>query len=116
MTDHRASHEPHEPSQPSWLHEPCPAWCTREHREDDHPEDRVHQDDGVVIAAVLGDAHPTTLAVSGRPTELVVQRYRPIPRRTPTWLRIEEPEGGSRTPLLLTDETAVRLRRALPEE
>jgi hypothetical protein len=85
------------------------------HREDDHPEDRIHQDDGVVIAAVIGDAHPTTLAVTGRPTELVVQRYRPIPQRSPTWLRIEEPEG-SRTPLLLlTDETADRLRRALPE-
>lgn len=114
MTDQQTVPEPRGPDRPSWLHEACPSWCTREHREDDHPEDRIHQDEGVVIAAVVGDAHPTTLTVTARATELVVQRYRPIPHLTPTWVRIVEPEGG-RAPLLLTEETARRLGRALPD-
>lgn len=29
-------------SRARWQEDDCPAWCTREHRDDDHPEDRRH--------------------------------------------------------------------------
>lgn len=111
MTDERASSESREQSRPSWLHDPRPDWCTREHHEDDHPEDRIHQDDGVVIAANVGDPDPLTLAITGRATELVIQRCRSTGSAVPTWVRISETEGPAG--LTLTEETAGLLQRRL---
>jgi hypothetical protein len=36
-------------SRPSWLSEPCPAWCTRSHHDDDHPDDRWHDSETTLV-------------------------------------------------------------------
>ena len=99
---------------PSWLTSPCPSWCTRPHREHDHPEDRRHQADGVVIPAVLGRVDPGGLSLGAQPGEIVVQRVRDLPASAPTWWVVAESELA-RTPLVLSHESAARLRSALPE-
>jgi hypothetical protein len=31
-----------EPARSGWTFESCPRWCTRQHDDDDHPDDRYH--------------------------------------------------------------------------
>lgn len=77
--------------QPSWMAEECPAWCVREHAEDDHPEDQRHQGRAIEVDAVLAsDAVP---GAAGTPTSLVVQLDQPVGGRT-VWLRIEASEAA----------------------
>ena len=40
-------------SVPTWQVDPCPDWCTIEHQEHDHPDDRAHRDDGVAVAITI---------------------------------------------------------------
>lgn len=112
MTEERASPESRGPSQPSWLLGPCPDWCTRTHRESDHPEDRSHQDDGVALAVIAGDLDPETLDIHPRSTELTVRRFLPVDHPHGPWWRIEDSEGRSRR-LILSDESARALVAAL---
>lgn len=114
MTEERASPESRGSGRPSWLHEPCPEWCTRVHRESDHPEDRRHQDDGVAIAAVAGDVDPDTLTIHPRSTELTVRRFLPIGPPHRIWWQIEDSEGRS-SRLLLSDESARALLAVLAD-
>ena len=100
---------------PTWLPAPCPAWCTRTHGQHDHPEDRVHRDEGVVVPAVVGRLEPVRLRYLAEPAELVVQRVRELPEAAPTWVVIAEAEGAGTT-LVLSDESARRLRSALPDD
>jgi hypothetical protein len=102
-----------EPARPSWLPGPCPTWCTRRHREQDRPEDRLHQDDGVVLAAVVGRLDETTLRPVPHPAELVVRLVREAAEQAPTWVVVAETEEAGLT-LLLTRDSAVALRAALP--
>ena len=37
----------------SWQSEPCPAWCTRRHADDDHPDDRYHDSAPAQVPAIL---------------------------------------------------------------
>ena len=87
---------------PSWLAEGCPAWCTREHHEDDHPEDRRHQSDGTLIAV-----HESTTAIpvgSARSVEVAAYLDQPVAEGT-CWLRVESLDSpGMR--LALTVESA----------
>jgi hypothetical protein len=71
---------------PTWLGETCPAWCTREHREDDHPEDRRHQSTARIIAVDV-----PTAAIPGETTQAVeVAVYLDQPVAQPVrWLRVE---------------------------
>lgn len=41
---------------PSWLTEPCPAWCAGDHAEGDHPEDHAHRSSGVDVPVVTRSA------------------------------------------------------------
>lgn len=45
-----------------WQQQPCPAWCTVEHTDHDHPDDRSHRDDGVPVPIVMR----TRTVVDGR--------------------------------------------------
>lgn len=38
---------------PSWLSEPCPPWCVADHKETDHPADRVHDSAAVEVPGVI---------------------------------------------------------------
>jgi hypothetical protein len=104
--------EPSGRARPSWQRAPCPAWCTRVHLEDDHPEDRLHQDDGVVIPAILADVDPVDLRKVPFATELVVQRSQTMVGDLQVWVLIGEAETSRR--LTLSLETIPRLRASLP--
>lgn len=39
-------------SRPSWQSDECPPWCTNEHGELDHPDDRVHRSSSVAVPVI----------------------------------------------------------------
>ncbi|MDQ1129846.1 hypothetical protein [Microbacterium sp. SORGH_AS_0888] len=40
---------------PIWQRDDCPPWCDGEHRDDDHPDDRIHAAAGVGVPVTLRD-------------------------------------------------------------
>lgn len=38
---------------PEWQQSECPPWCTVTHADADHPDDRAHRDDGLMIPALF---------------------------------------------------------------
>lgn len=97
---------------PSWLRERCPDWCTRVHLEDDHPEDRIHQDDGVVMAAVVARVEPPSHLADPRPAEILIRRWRPVGSPQHTWVTIGDTEDA-RHSLHLWSKNLPELREAL---
>lgn len=96
---------------PSWLDESCPAWCTREHREEDHPDDHYHQSEATVVPAVAGPGDTVPLTASLTATTLGVRVGRHVGDDL-TWLVVEALEAP-RPRLVLTAESAGALHRAL---
>lgn len=100
-----------ESSRPSWLNESCPPWCLREHEEDDHPEDREHRGDAVVIGVVASGADEVAVGDLLRPIDLVVQLHRRV--GVPVeWVSIE-PAQARQPRLALTRGSARALADAL---
>jgi hypothetical protein len=97
---------------PTWLPAPCPSWCTGTHGRHDHPEDRLHRGEGLVVPAVVGRLETTRLRYRAEATELVVQRVRELPEDAPTWVVITESEGAG-SALVLSAESARRLGSVL---
>jgi hypothetical protein len=99
-------------ARPSWLAEACPPWCTREHLENDHPEDRRHQSVGSVVSVELTATEIP--ADAARSVELAAYLDQPVgqPR---CWLRLE-----STDPLWLriamTTDSAPEAIEALTDE
>jgi len=114
MTDGHHTPQASRGARPSWLTEPCPPWCTREHHEDDHPEDRIHQDDGVVIPVVLAEIDSATMRPTPRAVELVIRKVGPIADDRSTWISIQETEGPDNY-LLLSEQSAGLVSRTLQE-
>lgn len=98
-------------SSPSWLNESCPRWCLREHGEDDHPEDREHRGDAVVISVLASGADDVAVDDLLRPTELVVQLHRRV-GAVVEWVSIE-PAQTRQPRLALTRGSARALADAL---
>lgn len=99
---------------PSWLDEACPAWCAREHHEDDHPEDRQHRSRGIEVAGVVADRDRVTMRQVARGTELVVQRSQHL-GGAESWVAISDAEA--RDPSLeVSAETAERLGSVLLDQ
>ncbi|WGX97977.1 DUF6907 domain-containing protein [Nocardioides sp. L-11A] len=100
-----------ESSRPTWLDEPCPSWCLREHDEDDHPEDREHRGEPVDLAVVATgeDAVPVTDALA--PLDLIVQLHRRVGAPV-EWVSIE-PAEARQPRLALTRGSARALATAL---
>lgn len=95
---------------PTWLREPCPPWCTGEHWEGDHPDDRVHRSGLTTLAGFLArGAVPTEF--EEEPAHLVVQVLRPVGGAT-TWVQVREAEGAHHR-LTLTSATARALGASL---
>lgn len=100
-----------EGTRPTWLLEACPAWCTRAHLEDDHPEDRYHESfpTSVPVVAATADTIPATASLTAM--NLLVQLHRHIGELV-EWIAIEPTE--SRQPrLILTRESARTLALAM---
>ncbi len=88
---------------PTWLEEPCPSWCARAHHEDDHPDDRFHQSDGQLVAALAGSGGaPVDERVA--PTTIVVRmgRYAGAAR---SWIDLAAADPGL-PHLVMSVETA----------
>jgi hypothetical protein len=99
---------------PSWLLEPCPAWCTREHEEDDHPEDRYHASEATCLPAIGATADTVPAAASADAFDLIVHIRRQLDDPT-DWVTIEPAQ--TRLPrLTLTRESTLWLVRALDEQ
>ncbi|GAA1527942.1 DUF6907 domain-containing protein [Nocardioides humi] len=99
---------------PTWLLEPCPAWCTREHVEDDHPEDRYHSSEASVVPAIATDEDRLPPSASADAVELIVGMTRPVGELI-EWVTIE-PSLSRQPRLTLTRESAQRLLDALAEQ
>lgn len=96
---------------PTWLEEPCPAWCARRHEEDDHPEDRYHQSEGALLAGIAGAADTVPLTASLRATSLAVHLGR-HPGEESAWVAVEALDD-LHPRLILTAQTARTLAREL---
>ncbi|WP_244931802.1 hypothetical protein [Nocardioides sp. W7] len=99
---------------PSWLVEPCPPWCVREHREDDHPEDRYHQSQASHLPVVAGSTDTIPMTDSLEAVDVVVRRGRHL-GEVVEWLAIESDDLRSLR-LLLTVESATALTSALADQ
>lgn len=95
---------------PTWLREECPAWCTGDHAEDDHPEDRVHRRALAELPAVLAEGDlPTRWHAAAR--TLVVERLRAVGRPA-EWLRVQDADDARRH-LVIDPASARRLAEVL---
>jgi hypothetical protein len=88
----------------------CPAWCRRHHGRADHPEDRLHQSDPLLVPVVLGDLH-LSHGAGARADSLVLRLVQPVDAST-AWLEAV-PEEGRSAYLLVTAESARRLAEAM---
>ncbi|WP_244931823.1 hypothetical protein [Nocardioides sp. W7] len=89
---------------PSWSIEPCPPWCVREHREDDHPEDRYHQGEAAQLPVVAGHTDTIPMTATLQAVELTIRQGRHHGHAL-EWLAIEADDQHSLR-LLLTLESA----------
>lgn len=89
----------------------CPDWCSREHADSDHVEDRIHQSEPRWIPAVVRRSPLFSSDGPGEPAELMAQALRRFDSQQ-TWVCVREPEGLSALPLLSV-ATAQRLALAL---
>lgn len=102
-----------DPPRPSWLTGPCPAWCTRQHAEDDHPEDRYHQSQPTLAAAIAGTGDAVPVTASLQPATLAARAGRYADDDL-TWLVVEPLEG--RPYLVITAASARGLVHVLQEQ
>lgn len=102
------------PRRPSWLDEACPRWCTREHGEDDHPEDRYHQGEPSVFTTVAGSDDGVAPGASLQPMALGVRLGRQVGDER-TWLLVE-PLDGRRPRAVLSVHAAQALARHLARQ
>lgn len=79
---------------PTWLEEKCPEWCTRMHLEDDHPEDRYHQDDGTIVPSIVAVLECRTMRRVAHPEELVIQRSQ-WPSDPQVWVSVTAMESST---------------------
>ncbi|MFT4263273.1 MAG: hypothetical protein QM572_07830 [Nocardioides sp.] len=96
-------------SPPTWLTEPCPVWCARDHAEDDQPEDRAHRSAGVSVAVIA--ARPRIGRPEAQPRELVLTRFQ-HPGDPRSWVALEL--DGRIATLLLSAESYRALRSVDP--
>ncbi|MFT4210245.1 MAG: hypothetical protein QM626_00095 [Microbacterium sp.] len=106
---------------PTWQRTPCPPWCAGGHREDDHPEDRVHRSAGLTVPVVSR----RVLSVDPMRYQVVAQEFevglsRPDDSAT-TWLYLGAGPGecvevslGSCADLVRALESTVRRAGVVP--
>jgi hypothetical protein len=95
---------------PSWQLDDCPAWCVVDHREDDHPDDRVHRTDAPSVPVIARSRRfdpDLTFEVDAADFEVGVSRR---DGDVETWIYVG---GGSGQQIEITRESAARLVRAL---
>jgi hypothetical protein len=99
------------PARPSWLAEPCPRWCRREHHEQDHAEDRYHQSEATAFPAIVAvePSVPATASLEALALVVWIGRYA---GEFEEWAVIEPVE--QREPrMVMTADSAAALARTL---
>lgn len=89
-------------NRPDWQAEDCPPWCAREHLNDDHPEDRIHQSEPRAVPAL----RRRSLLPEDRPerTELEITIASTMASSSSArWIMMGEGEGPA---LLILDEAS----------
>ncbi len=103
----------HDPTGPSWQSRPCPPWCVRTHREDDHPDDRFHDSRSTRVPVVLldrdVDAGPGRWSHDLTDLAIVVSQHDTADEVVVLVGR----EDDTRQQLHLSAESAARLAKAL---
>lgn len=78
------------PHPPTWLTEPCPAWCVVLHADDDHPADRSHQSASLAVPVTqlrgIGE-HPPPPGDAVDTLDLAVVLHRRV-GAAQTWLYV----------------------------
>ncbi len=91
---------------PSWLNEPCPAWCVRAHAETDPPDDRAHMSDAIEIPVIERVTSPTEggIVYERCATALQIGLHRVV-GESETWVYLGDGERrGFEIPLPLARE------------
>ena len=100
-------------SRPSWQADECPPWCTGEHGERDHPDDRVHRGRSTAVPVVARrawfDGEGIRRSAEAVDFEVALSRVDGEPE---TWLYVGAGPGLS---IEVTAESAERLVRAMAE-
>ena len=88
----------------------CPAWCVRDHRSADHPEDRLHQSPPrhAVLVTSAPSVDPDAAAVAAP----VVGRLLQLFGSTEVWVEVAAEEGDEFR-VVLTAGSARRLATVL---
>ena len=96
-----------EESRPSWQSDPCPPWCTGEHAELDHPDDRVHRSRSMAVPVVARRTwfEGEGIRRSAEATEFEVALSR-VDGESETWLYVG---AGPALSIEVTAESADRL-------
>lgn len=90
-------------NRPEWQTEDCPPWCAREHLDTDHPEDRIHQTEPLIVPAL----RRRSLLPEDRPqrTDIEAMLAARVGDNSPLWILIGE---GEESALLVIDEMTAR--------
>jgi hypothetical protein len=99
--------------QPSWQREPCPAWCAREHDEDDIPLDRYHQGEPSLLPVLMSDHPEEPRTDTFAPVDLTIRVGRYVDEIV-DWVTIEPVTPAAR--MVLTTESAHRLAQRIQEQ
>jgi len=88
-------------NRPEWQTDDCPPWCAREHLSTDHPEDRIHQTEPLIVPAL----RRRSLLPEDPPerTEIEVMLAARMGDNSPLWIHIGEGEGPA---LLIIDQAS----------
>lgn len=97
---------------PDWLSEPCPGWCSGDHRGQAFPADRRHESEHVLVPVIqrrtewsTRDLHPTHVVEPDALTLAVVREV----EQAETWVAV----ASDHQCLEITLESARRLHGAL---
>lgn len=93
---------------PDWLSEPCPAWCSGDHRNQEHPADRRHESAYLVIPIIQPLDGGTAAGDAVEADELNIVAVRRVGARE-TWVALASESQA----LEVSAESASRLHDTL---
>jgi hypothetical protein len=95
---------------PSWQLDDCPAWCAIDHRQEDHPDDRVHRTEAPSVPVIARSRRfdgELRYEIAAMDFEVGMSRR---DGEAETWIYVG---GETEQPIEVTRESAARLLRAL---
>lgn len=103
-----------DPARPVWLDEACPTWCTRDHREGDHPEDRYHQSEPSMVPLIASAGTTIDVVESLEAIDMLVLLGCHV-GDTCVWLAVE-PADRPAPRIVMTAESARSLVHSINDQ